>query len=160
MEIYRPRYGGCIANLACSVLKYFGAEPPNSTLPSADKVLSREYKNVVVLLLDGMGVNIMNKHLSPEGFFRRNLKDGCGERLKGLFRQHFGDEFLLLSHDEAKQSGLFGTGEDHPLFDGLIGDYLAVAVGDIALSSAKLYKGQHAGLSRDEMLIPLIAYTT
>ncbi len=45
------------------------------------------------------------------------------------------------------QTGLFGTGEDHPLFDGLIGDYLAAAVGETALSSAKLYKGQHAGLS-------------
>lgn len=38
MEIYRPQYGSCIANLACSVLNYFGVRPPNPTLPAADEM--------------------------------------------------------------------------------------------------------------------------
>ena len=74
MEIRYPEYGNCIANLACSVLKYYGIEPPNPTLNAADELLGKEYKNVVVILLDAMGVNIIEKHLSPNGFFRQNLK--------------------------------------------------------------------------------------
>ena len=73
MNIKYPDYKNCIANLACSILKNFGADPPNSTLPAADDLLQKQYKNVVVLLLDGMGLNIMEKHLPPDGFFRSHL---------------------------------------------------------------------------------------
>lgn len=74
MEILFPDYDNCIANLACSVMKHFGVEPPNPTLPLADKLLSeRQYKNVVVMLLDGMGNNILEANLAPDGFFRRHL---------------------------------------------------------------------------------------
>lgn len=74
MEIKLPDYHNCIANLACSIMKHYGVEPPNATLPLADKWLEKRYKNVVVLLLDGMGVNILEEHLKPSGFFRKNLK--------------------------------------------------------------------------------------
>lgn len=74
MEILYPDYDNCIANLACSVMKYFGIVPPNPPLPLADGLLSeRRYKNVVVMLLDGMGNNIIEANLAPDGFFRRNL---------------------------------------------------------------------------------------
>ena len=69
-----PDYDNCIVNLSCSIMKHFGVEPPNGTLPLADKWLEKRYKNVVVLLLDGMGVNILEEHLKPSGFFRKNLK--------------------------------------------------------------------------------------
>lgn len=74
MKMQYPDYNNCIANLACSVLKYYGVQPPNSTLPAADKLLQKQYKNIVVLLLDGMGVSSMEKHLKADGFFRRNMK--------------------------------------------------------------------------------------
>lgn len=74
MEILYPDYGNCIANLACSVMKRFGVEPPNPTLPLADALLSeRRYRNIVVMLLDGMGNNIIEANLEPDGFFRRHL---------------------------------------------------------------------------------------
>lgn len=74
MEILYPDYDNCIANLACSVMKRFGVEPPNPGLPLADELLSeRRYKNVVVILLDGMGNNIIEANLAPDGFFRRHL---------------------------------------------------------------------------------------
>ena len=74
MKVLYPDYDNCIANLACSILKHFGVEPPNNTLPLADKYLEKRYKNTVVLLLDGMGKNIIEANLQPHGFFRRNLK--------------------------------------------------------------------------------------
>lgn len=75
MDTLYPDYKNCVANLACSVLRYFGAQSPdNGTLPMADELLSTEYKNVVILLLDGMGKNILEANLEPDGFFRRNLR--------------------------------------------------------------------------------------
>lgn len=73
MDIPYPDYNNCIANLACSVLAHFGAEAPNPTLAMADKLLRRGAKNVVILLLDGMGMSIAEGSLAPDGFFRRNL---------------------------------------------------------------------------------------
>ena len=74
MKLLYPDYNNCIANLACSVLKYFGAQAPNKTLAMADELFKNQYKNVVVLLLDGMGRNIIEKNLDSDGFFRSNLK--------------------------------------------------------------------------------------
>ena len=66
-----PDYHNCIASLACSLLQYYGINPPNSTLPQADALLQKKYKNIVLLLLDGMGMNILKKHLSKDSFFCR-----------------------------------------------------------------------------------------
>lgn len=68
-----PDYENCIANLPNSVLKYFGVETVGKTLPLADKYLNREYKNVVVLLLDGMGKVILENILAEDGPFRNHL---------------------------------------------------------------------------------------
>lgn len=72
MRTLRPDYSNCIANLACSVLKYYGITPPNATLPQADVLLSKPYRNVVVLLLDGMGEYNLKMHLKKDGFFQRH----------------------------------------------------------------------------------------
>ena len=68
-----PDYNNSIANLACSILKYYGIEPVNNTLKAADEYLKTKHKNVVLLLLDGMGVYSMVKHLHPDGFFSSNI---------------------------------------------------------------------------------------
>lgn len=364
MEIMYPNYGNCIANLACSVMKHFGAEPPNPTLPLADKLLERRYNNVILMLLDGMGLNIINENLEPDGFFRRNIagvyssvfppttvaattsldsglypcqtawlgwtgyfkeldrnieyftnkdfdteqliedvdagqtyvpyrdicsiirentnakayylashqrqepndfgglcdealsiagsgeekyiymyfhepdsimhrkgcfkersklvlrdievqveefaerlpentlllitadhghinspkavitdypdimeclvrmpsieprcsnlfiKEGMDDRLKRAFEEHFPDDFMLISKAEAFERGLFGTGTPHPRLNEMVGDYIAVAVGDISLynKKSKNFVANHAGLTRDEMEIPLIKF--
>ena len=68
-----PDYDHCLVNLASSVLKHFGAEYTAPTLSLADTYLAKDHKNVVVLLLDAMGVSILQKHLSENGFFRSHL---------------------------------------------------------------------------------------
>ena len=68
-----PDYNNCLVNLASSMLVHFGAEATAPTLPLADSYLAKDYKNVVVLLLDAMGVSILEKHLSENGFFRSHL---------------------------------------------------------------------------------------
>jgi predicted AlkP superfamily pyrophosphatase or phosphodiesterase len=66
-------YQNSIVNLACSILEYFGAESEHNTLKEVDELLKYQYKNVVVLQLDGLGVDSLQYHLSENGFFRKNL---------------------------------------------------------------------------------------
>ena len=69
-----PDYNRCLVNLSQSILKHFGVETSANTLPEVDAMLDKGYSNVVVLLLDGMGVETMERILDKEGPFRRNLK--------------------------------------------------------------------------------------
>lgn len=73
MKIQYPDYTACTTNLACSILKKFGAAFENPTLAMCDELLKKEYKNIVVLLLDGMGSYILERNLSKTGFFRQHL---------------------------------------------------------------------------------------
>ncbi|MCQ2483222.1 MAG: alkaline phosphatase family protein [Clostridia bacterium] len=74
MNLIWPDYDNCIANATNSILKYWGCEPVGKTLPMLDKRLNKEYKNVVFILLDGMGKAIIEKHLKENGLFRSNLE--------------------------------------------------------------------------------------
>ena len=68
-----PDYDNCLVNLANSILKKFGAETSAKTLPLADQYLKKDYQNIVILLLDAMGISILEKHLKEDGFFRSHL---------------------------------------------------------------------------------------
>ena len=68
-----PDYDNCLVNLSNSILKKFGAETNAKTLPLADRYLEGEYTNVVLLILDAMGISILEKHLKEDGFFRSHL---------------------------------------------------------------------------------------
>ena len=68
-----PDYENCIANLPNSILKKWGIPTVGDTLPLADKYLEKDYKNVVVLLLDGMGKHILEESLDEKGAFRSHL---------------------------------------------------------------------------------------
>lgn len=68
-----PDYNNCIANLANSVLKKFGVDEGRKTLHSLDSYLEKDYENIVVILLDGMGKSIIDRNLEREGFFRTHL---------------------------------------------------------------------------------------
>ncbi len=51
MNYAKPDYDNCLVNLSNSILKHFGAETSAPTLKMADKLLEKEYRNVVVLLM-------------------------------------------------------------------------------------------------------------
>ena len=77
IRIGGPDYNNCLVNLANSILKKFGAETTADTLAAADQYLAGSRRNVVLLLLDAMGISILEKHLASDGFFRSHLKDVC-----------------------------------------------------------------------------------
>lgn len=61
-----------IAALACSLLAHYGLQPPNPTLPEADNLLASRPRNVVLLLLDGLGEWLIRRHLSEKHFLIRH----------------------------------------------------------------------------------------
>ncbi len=71
--IVKNNYNECLTNLACSIRKYFGLEYKHNTLDYIDTILN-EYKprNVVTILCDGMGSNIMDRMLEQDTFLLRN----------------------------------------------------------------------------------------
>ncbi len=93
-----------------------------------------------------------------------HIKPGREAEFSQQFLHLFSEKFLLLSKAEVKASGLFGSGQEHPCFDAMLGDFLAVATGDQAFyhtrEQAEHFIGVHAGLTEDEMMIPFIAIPT
>ena len=73
----KNNYNECLTNLASSIAKYFGASYKHNTIDYIDILLEeKKPKNVVTILLDGMGTSILNKHLSNNSFFMKHkLKD-------------------------------------------------------------------------------------
>lgn len=79
------------------------------------------------------------------------------------FQAAFGDAYLLLSREEVLSRELFGPGTPHPKIDDFLGDYLACATADVIIRyhgrferPHHVFKGHHAGLCREEMIVPLI----
>lgn len=68
-----PDYKNCLANLPNSILKNWGIPTVGKSLPLADKYLDKNYKNVVVILLDGMGALIAENLLNKSGAFLSHL---------------------------------------------------------------------------------------
>lgn len=89
------------------------------------------------------------------------VKDGLHEQFKVEFNTHFENKFLLMSKADLLESELLGTGNQHQLVDQFLGDFLAVAIDKYMFSvkDDKIYKAHHAGLTEDEMMVPLIMYS-
>ena len=74
-KIVEPNYNHSILNTITSILKYYQVKTNHASLPNLDKILnSKKYKNIILLILDGMGEHIY-KVISPDGFFAKNEID-------------------------------------------------------------------------------------
>lgn len=73
--LVKNNYNECLTNLACSIRKYFGLDYKHNTLKYIDDLLEeKQPKNVVCILFDGMGSNIIDKVLDKNDFFIKNRK--------------------------------------------------------------------------------------
>lgn len=73
-DILMPNYNHSILNLITSILKNYKVETNHNSLEKIDKLLENNYRNVVLVILDGMGENIL-KNISPNGIFSKNKID-------------------------------------------------------------------------------------
>ena len=68
-----PNYDRSILSIASSVLKHFGVKDcQHKTLPEFDKLLEKDYKNIIVMLFDGLGTSTLKYHLEENAFLRKN----------------------------------------------------------------------------------------
>lgn len=81
MTIQYPDYSNSLVSLACSILKHFGAQALHTTLPALDVLLEKQYKNVVVMIFDGMGSDALSYHLPEDSFLRRH----CTSDISSVF---------------------------------------------------------------------------
>ena len=70
-KIVYPDYNNCILNTITSVLKYYNVECNHNSLNVLDEKLKKKYKNIIFIVLDGMGDVILN-NISKDGFFNLN----------------------------------------------------------------------------------------
>ena len=89
------------------------------------------------------------------------VKDEFKKVFKDEFNNLFKDKYQIYSKQELLDSKLFGEGKKHELVDMFLGDYLAIAIDKFmfSINDSKSYKGHHAGLTEEEMMVPLIIYT-
>lgn len=158
---------GCYGEDAKQVLQTLEQEVQN---------LCKELNNTLVILtadhghMDSKGVSLIDYPKITECLLRMPsiepralnffVKEEKREQFLSEFQKEFGDKFLLWTKKQVIDNKLFGIGKEHPNFQGMLGDYLAIAVDDLSIYSTReesdYFIGVHAGLTRDEMIIPLI----
>ena len=74
MKIVLPDWNNNILNISSSFAKYIGVDNFNyTTIPELDSELSKNYKNVVFMLLDALGTRALEQHLKEDSLLRRNF---------------------------------------------------------------------------------------
>lgn len=86
------------------------------------------------------------------------IKEGLENNFKILFNKYFGASFKLLTKKELYNSELLGYGVKHKLLDSFIGDFIAISTTNKAfkLKEGNFFKAHHAGLTKEEIEVPLI----
>ena len=74
MRLIKPDFKNNIINISATLAEFLGCPNDKPTLNELAKELQKGYKNVVFLILDGMGINPMRQNLTDDCFFMRNMK--------------------------------------------------------------------------------------
>ncbi len=91
------------------------------------------------------------------------VRPGLVERFHDVVGRHLADACVCITGEELLDGGLFGPGRRHSSLRGRLGDYVLLARDDYAfrvtasLTKARVHKGNHGGLSADEVYVPLYA---
>lgn len=68
-----PNFTHSNLNISATVAEFLGAPNSNATLPAVKAELAKNYKNVVFICFDGMGINPLEKCLDKTDFLRKTL---------------------------------------------------------------------------------------
>lgn len=91
------------------------------------------------------------------------VRPGQVERFHEVVGRQLAEACVCITGEELLESGLLGPGCPHPSLRGRVGDYVLLARDDYAfqvtasLTKARVHKGNHGGLSSDEVYVPLYA---
>lgn len=74
-NIVLPNYDHCILGTITSILKHYNVNTKNKSSEKIDEILEKNnYRNVIFLILDGLGEHILN-NISEDGFLKKNQVD-------------------------------------------------------------------------------------
>ena len=89
------------------------------------------------------------------------VRPGRVGRFHDVLARHLAEACVCITGEELLESGLLGPGRPHPALQNRVGDYVLLARDDYALqvkaslTKARVHKGNHGGLSSDEVYVPL-----
>ena len=91
------------------------------------------------------------------------VRPGRVGRFHDVLDRHLAEACVCITGEELLESGLLGPGRPHSALRSRVGDYVLLARDDYAfqvaasLTKARVHKGNHGGLSSDEVHVPLYA---
>ncbi len=71
----KPNYDNSILGIPNAILKHYGINPHHTPLSKISASLSSKPKNVVLMVLDGLGTEVMDYHLGSDAFLQKNKVD-------------------------------------------------------------------------------------
>lgn len=74
-ELIKPNFKKNIINISATLSEYLGNKTEKSTLPLLKEYLKDDYKNIVFIIFDGLGMNPININLDDNSFIKSNIKD-------------------------------------------------------------------------------------
>ena len=73
MNWLKPDYNNCSLNLIASIARHLGLPLPQAGLPYLDAMLAEKtYQNIIVMLFDGLGMDLLKNALPESSFLRRH----------------------------------------------------------------------------------------
>lgn len=161
-----------------------GSKPVKQLVQKLDKELQSLYENLpasslVLVIADHGHINVKGINLYKDqdlcamlthlpsvesratAFF---VKPEYRFLFRQVFNRRYGRHFKLLTPHEIMRLGLLGPGEPHVRLFDFLGDYVAIATDcycfyyKASKQKQKIFKSTHAGLTKQEMVIPLIGF--
>jgi len=74
MKLLKPDYENSILNVSNSFLHHYNIKTKYNGIPELDEELKNNYDHVVYMLLDGMGLNIVNELLDKDDALRKYVR--------------------------------------------------------------------------------------
>ncbi len=72
---FKFNYDNSIVSLSNSFLKYYNVPTSHHSLPVLDEKLDKNYKNVIFMILDGMGIDLIKRNLPQDSFICEHIAE-------------------------------------------------------------------------------------
>lgn len=69
-----PDFDNSILNVSATLAEFLGCDNKNTTLQILKTELQKNYKNVICICFDGLGIHPIKLNLLPDDFLRKNIK--------------------------------------------------------------------------------------
>ncbi len=73
MQQIKIDYANSILSISCSILKHFNVSTDYASQPELDSILKKNYKNVVLMIIDCMGTEIIHQNLPKDSFLNQHI---------------------------------------------------------------------------------------